>query len=131
MSARLIDPTTEPHLVIVGRTWNIPSVFQVIAMQYDENSETVYIDIPRHFDGVDRSAYEIYLRTVSEEGGINEIHFTSNELEITDDLIVAAWTLRPPQTTYSGVLRIHIVIRNGEDYQWSSYSGTVRIKELD
>ena len=130
MSARIADPIAEPHLTIDGRAWNIPSELQVIATQNDENSEVVKIDIPRYFDGIDRATFEIYLRTISDEGGLDEVIFTPNELEVTADTIVATWSLKPPQTSFSGPLRLHIVIRNGEDYQWSSYYGTVTIKEL-
>lgn len=131
MSARIVDPTVEPHLTIDDRTWNIPSVFQTIAVQYDENSETVHIDIPRYFDGIDRAGYDVYLRTVSEEGGANEFSFKPEEIQITDNHIVVTWTLNPPQTSYSGPLKLHIIIRKGDDYQWSTYMGRVNIKELN
>lgn len=130
MSVRIADPTAEPHFVIDGREWKIPSAFQVVAMQYDENSEVVHIDVPRYFDGVDRSGCDVYLRTFNEDGGSYEIRFDSQDLQVTDDLIIADWNLNPPQTSYSGSLKIHIIVRNGEDYQWSTYAGSVIIKEL-
>lgn len=129
MSTRIADPNVEEHIVIDNRTWIIPATLQTIAVQNDKNSETVYIDIPRSFDGIDRNGYSVYLRTVSDESGMDEILFGSEELEVTDDLIIAKWVLKPPQTSYFGSVTTYIIIRNGE-YQWSTHDGRFTVKEL-
>lgn len=128
MSTRIADPTVEQHIVIDNRTWVIPAALQTIAVQNDINSETVYIDIPRYFDGIDRAGYDVYLRTVNEDG-MDEPMFKQDELELGENVIVAKWTLKPPQTSFEGSFSAYIIIRKG-DYQWATYEGRFSIKEL-
>lgn len=72
MSTRIADPNVEEHIVIDGRAWVIPALLQTIAVQNDKNSEVVYIDIPRYFDGIDRAGYDVYLRTINDDEGQDE-----------------------------------------------------------
>lgn len=126
----MLNPANEAHIKINERTWEIPKELLTIAVQNDDSSETVLIDIPRSFDGIDRSGYDVYLRTVSDEGGMDESLFAEEDIELTEDFITAKWTLEPPKTSFPGVLRAYIVIRGADGYQWSTFEGRFTIKEL-
>lgn len=126
----MLNPANEAHIKINERTWEIPKELLTIAVQNDDSSETVLIDIPRSFDGIDRSGYDVYLRTVSDEGGMDESLFAEEDIELTEDFITAKWTLEPPKTSFPGVLRAYIVIRGADGYQWSTFEGRFAIKEL-
>lgn len=126
----MLNPANEAHIKINERTWEIPKELLTIAVQNDDSSETVLIDIPRNFDGIDRSGYDVYLRTVSDEGGMDESLFAEEDIELTEDFITAKWTLEPPKTSFPGVLRAYIVIRGADGYQWSTFEGRFTIKEL-
>ena len=130
MSTRIADPSVEEHIVIDGRAWVIPASLQTIAVQNDKNSEVVYIDIPRYFDGIDRAGYDVYLRTINDDEGQDEPVFGVNDLEITSNSIIAKWSLQPPQTSYPGTLRVYIIIRGDNGYQWSTYEARFKVKEL-
>ena len=126
----MLNPANEAHIKINERTWEIPKELMTIAVQNDDSSETVLIDIPRSFDGIDRSGYDVYLRTVSDEGGMDESLFAEEDIELTEEFITAKWTLEPPKTSFPGVLRAYIVIRGADGYQWSTFEGRFTIKEL-
>ena len=125
---RIADPSQEKPLMVLERTISIPAELQNIAVQNDKNSEDVTILLPRYFDGFDLAQHDIYLRTLN-EGGRDDILFTDAEKSVVSNEIHLTWTLKPPQTSYSGKLTIQLVVI-GKDFQWSSNSAVVNIIRL-
>lgn len=125
---RIADPSRESPITIAERSVIIPAELQNIAVQNDQNSEEVSIVLPRYFDGFDLSRHDIYLRTLN-EGGRDDILFTSANKTIVSNEIHLRWMLKPPQTSYSGKLTIQLMIK-GQDFQWSSNSAVINIIKL-
>lgn len=125
---RIADPSRETPITIAERSVMIPAELQNIAVQNDQNSEEVSIVLPRYFDGFDLSRHDIYLRTLN-EGGRDDILFTSANKTIVSNEIHLRWMLKPPQTSYSGKLTIQLMIK-GQDFQWSSNSAVINIIKL-
>lgn len=113
----------EPPITISERKINIPAVLQNIAVQNDENSETVTIQMPRFFDGHDLSEHIIILKTVS-SGGRDDIVFS--DVAVGDSELTFQWTLRPPQTSYNGTLTLQLRVE-GKDFKWETDTATVNI----
>lgn len=126
-NARIAIPDDEPPITIAERTITIPPVLQNIAVQNDQNSETVTIRMPRYFDGHDLSKYSIILRTLS-QGGYDPVLL---DPVVEGSEMSMLWTLKPPQTSFSGALSIQLWV-TGDDFDWHSDSSSVNIMvELD
>ena len=122
-SARLADPETEPPITVTERTMFIPPALQNIAVQNDQNSETVTILLPRYFDGHDLSQYAVYLRTKNSNEGYDPVFLTP---EVQGNQLSMRWTLKPPQTSYPGKLSIQLWV-TGQDFDWHSAENSVNI----
>lgn len=120
---RIAVPDDEEPITVSERTIVIPTELQNIAVQNDENSETVKIVIPRYFDGHDLDQYTAVLKTVSSGGrdDLNLVKIGTDDSELTFE-----WTLAPPQTSYAGKLEIQIRFV-GEDFKWETDSAIVNI----
>lgn len=123
--ARIAVADEEDPITVSERQIIVPDELRSIAVQNDENSETVRIVIPRYFDGHDLDQYTAILKTVS-SGGRDDITLTK---EYTDGSeITFSWTLAPPQTSYSGELQLQIRFV-GEDFKWETDKAKVTIIE--
>lgn len=120
---RIAVPEEEDPITVSERTIVVPAELQNIAVQNDENSETVNIVIPRYFDGHDLDEYTAILKTVS-SGGRDDLNLT--KLYSDDSDITFEWKLAPPQTSYSGELQLQIRFV-GEDFKWETDSTSVNI----
>lgn len=119
---RIADPEQEEPITVAERRMFIPSKLQSIAVQNDKNSETVAILCPRYFDGHDLAQYRFFLRTES-EGGFDPVLL---EHTAEDSVVRMEWTLRPPQTSFSGRLSIQLWV-TGEDFDWQTEPASVTI----
>lgn len=118
----------EEPITVSERTIVVPAELQNIAVQNDENSETVTIVVPRYFDGHDLDGYSAVLKTVS-SGGRDDVALM--KVFTGDSEINFEWTLKPPQTSYAGKLEIQIRFV-GDEFKWETEPATVNIiKSID
>ena len=113
----------DPPITIVERKINIPASLQNIAVQNDQNSKMVTLQMPRYFDGHDLSQHSIYLKTVS-DGGRDDVLF--NNVTVGDTSLTFEWTLKPPQTSYNGKLNLQLYVM-GTDFKWETEPASVNI----
>lgn len=123
---RTTNPDTEPPITVSERTIIVPQELQNIAVQNDQNSETVKIVCPRYFDGNDLSQYDFYLHTISTGGENPDIVFLGENKVVGQTEVTLVWTLKPPETSYAGRLTIQLKI-SGINFQWSTDSTSVNI----
>ena len=122
-SARIANPEIEPAITVTERTMQIPKELQNIAVQSDQNSETVTIKAPRYFDGHDLSRYQFWLRTVNSDGGYDPVSLNP---VVEGHEISMLWTLRPPQTSIPGRLSIQLWV-TGVSFDWHTAPTSVNI----
>lgn len=120
---RIANPDNEQPITVSERQINIPPELQSISVQNDENSETVAIIIPRYFDGHDLGQYTVLMKTIS-SGGRDDIPLLKTQT--TDSELHFSWTLKPPQTSYPGALRLQIRFV-GDEFKWETHSASVNI----
>lgn len=113
----------DPPITIAERKINIPANLQNIAVQNDQNSKMVTLQMPRYFDGNDLSKHSIYLKTVS-DGGRDDVLF--NNVSVGDTSLIFEWTLKPPQTSYNGKLNLQLYVM-GTDFKWETEPASVNI----
>lgn len=125
--ALTVDAESEPHLVIgADRVITVPAELKIVAVQYDNNIETVTFDCPRYWDEHDFSTMAIFLeytRPDKEMGVYACKNITVDEND--DQLIHFTWTIDRHVTTVAGELTIQVVIQTiNEDgnleYRWGS-----------
>lgn len=124
-STRMDDAESEPPITITERNMNIPAELKTIAVQNDENSESVKIIVPRYFDGNDLSVHEFLLHTEMGTNGTDDIVFNGTRgqtKEVKETTVELTWVLRPPQTSFAGKLSAQVYVY-GEEFKWHSYVG--------
>lgn len=130
IAPRIANPETEPPITVAERKIIIPAQLRNISVQNDENAETVSIVLPRFFDGADLSTKSIILKTVS-KGGRDDVPFLKPV--ISDKTITMAWTLKPPQTSFEGELKIQLQVyglvsaADSRPYVWQTEYAAVNI----
>ena len=122
-SSRIAVADEEDPITISERTIIVPPELQNIAVQNDENSEEVTIVIPRYFDGNDLDSYTAILKTVS-KGGRDDLPLT--KITTSDTELTFSWVLCPPQTSYSGELKLQIRFV-GDGFKWETDATSVNI----
>lgn len=121
--ARMADPDKEPFITVVERKIMIPNVLQNIAVQNDENSETVLWKLPRYFDGHDLSKYSVFLKTIMpQNGGRDDIPWSNTTID--SSAINWHWTLKPPQTSFNGKMELQVYVigttPDGKPFKWET-----------
>lgn len=127
--ARTANPESEPPITITERSMNIPAELKTIAVQDDENSESVKIVVPRYFDGADLSVHDFLLHTEMGTNGTDDIVFNGTQgqtKEVKETTVELTWVLRPPQTSFAGKLSAQVYVR-GESFKWHSYIGEFEV----
>lgn len=119
----MANPDTEPPITVTERTLNIPGELQNIAVQNDQNSETVKIICPRYYDGHDLSAYSFFLRTQNSNEQYDPVVLSPI---VGETELMINWTLKPPQTSYAGTLSIQLWV-TGEDFDWQTAPASLNI----
>lgn len=113
----------DPPITIAERKINIPANLQNIAVQNDQNSKMVTLQMPCYFDGHDLSQHSIYLKTVS-DGGRDDVLFSN--VTVGNTSLTFEWTLKPPQTSYNGKLNLQLYVI-GTDFKWETEPASVNI----
>lgn len=124
-----LEPESEIPITVTDRNINIPSELQTIAVASDENSRNVKIIVPRYFDGNDLSVYNFILHTEMSGNGTDDILFNNENGQmksVEDSTVTLTWVLRPPQTSYEGMLSVQLFVQ-GESFAWHSLVGTFTI----
>lgn len=106
------------------RRMYIPIGWRQINIMNDECAESIEIEVPRYYgkDRTDLSVYSMYLKTIS-SGGRDDILLSP---VVYDDTISAVWTLKPPQTSYEGVLCLQLRFE-GSDFKWETPVAQIEI----
>lgn len=124
-------PENEPPITITERKINIPGLLQNIAVQNDENSETVKLLLPRWFDGNDLSQKSMFLKTINANGERDDVPLL-NPI-VTADTVELHWVLKPPQTSFHGKLQLQLYVQGMLDgttdvpYKWETEPTSVNI----
>lgn len=102
----------EPHIVInADRTLTIPAGLKKIAVQHDHNIETVTIDCPRYWDGIDMSSMEFYINYKRADGELGSYIVRNPIIDSSDDRIVHFdWTISSHVTAVKGKLLFLVCI---------------------
>ena len=110
-----IDYTSnEPHIVVnPDRTITVPDELKSIAVQYDNNVETVTFDCPRYWDEHDFSTMNIYITYKRPDGHVGRCEVKNLCVDDTDDsMIHFDWTISNDVTLVSGKISFLICIKN-------------------
>lgn len=113
----------EPVITVSGRRLCIPVQLQCIAVENDQNSQTVQIYCPRWQNGRDLSQDHFFLRTVNSRGGYDAVALFP---EIEESRLHMRWILQPPQTSCSGRLQLQLWI-TGKDFDWQTAQASLYI----
>ena len=117
--------STESHIVVnADRTITVPDELKSIAVQYDNNVETVTFDCPRYWDEHDFSTMNIYINYMRSDGHRGQYHAKNVSIDDSDkSMIHFEWTVSNDATLSSGKLSFLVCIKNLEtDIQphWNS-----------
>lgn len=108
--------TDEPHIVInPDRTITVPNELKTIAVQYDNNVETVTFDCPRYWDEHDFSTMNIFINYMRSDGVKGNYAVTEIDIDANDDSIIHFnWTISEDVTLKSGTLSFLVCIKNNK-----------------
>lgn len=117
-SLATVDPATEPHIIIGSdRFISVPSVLKKIAVQHDNNVETVTFDCPRYWDGLDMSQMVIYINYKRPDGKLGACFATNVTVDAEDTNIMHFdWTITDHITRYKGALIFNVCIKKTDEY---------------
>lgn len=116
ISLQLVDPETEPHIVIGDdRFISVPKELQRIAVQYDHDVETVTFDCPRYWDGLDVSKLRIYINYMRKDRYVACYKATDVVVDNADSNIMHFnWTISRNVTEVKGELKFLVCIKKGD-----------------
>lgn len=116
ISLQLVDPETEPHIVIGDdRFISVPKELQRIAVQYDHDVETVTFDCPRYWDGLDMSKLRIYINYMRKDRYVACYKATDVVVDDADSNIMHFnWTISRNVTEVKGELKFLVCIKKGD-----------------
>ena len=117
ISLQLVDPETEPHIVIGDdRFISVPKELQRIAVQYDHDVETVTFDCPRYWDGLDMSKLRIYINYMRKDRYVACYKATDVVVDDTDSNVMHFnWTISRNVTEVKGELKFLVCIKKGDE----------------
>lgn len=121
------EPEIEPHIVIdSNRFISVPESLRRIAVQYDNNVETITFDCPRYWDGIDMYGMRIFIN-YSLENNYKDMYYVDNIRidEENPDIMHFEWTISRNVTSVKGrvafLVCIHKVDSDGiEINHWNS-----------
>lgn len=117
ISLQLVDPETEPHIVIGDdRFISVPKELQRIAVQYDHDVETVTFDCPRYWDGLDMSKLRIYINYMRKDRYVACYKATDVVVDDADSNVMHFnWTISRNVTEVKGELKFLVCIKKGDE----------------
>lgn len=126
LSRAILDD--DPNYLVDSKRRILPSPGSnnLLAVQYDNGSESVTFKAPRYQDGVDLSDKVVYInykRPVE-----RDLHKTPcTVISIGEDSLTFSWLLDAIVTRYAGELEFQVEISDSEGYRWQSQLGTLKI----
>lgn len=116
IAAYTADHAVEPHVVIGSdRYITVPDKLKRIAVQYDNNIETVIFDCPRYWDGHDMSQMKIFINYMRKDSEVGS-HLTDNVRVDEDDpnIMHFDWTVKSHVTQVKGVLTFLVCVKKSD-----------------
>ena len=145
------QPELEPVITIDPdtRVVTVPKQLYNIAVVGDHNAETVYITVPRFFDGIDLSYdnpdpkatddHLPFIRFLNAKGEYGEVRPSLEYVDINGiEHIKLGWPIGHPVTDYSGEIQFSVVFKATElhedltsdvMYQWQTLVGKMNIQQ--
>jgi hypothetical protein len=121
------NPDTEGHIVIDdNRKITVPEELRRIAVQFDNNMETVTFDCPRYWDGIDMSEMKVYINYLT-KSNVRGMYWAEKVTidEVDDTIMHFDWTISRNVTLTKGNLSFLVCIRKvdeegNESNHWNS-----------
>ena len=121
------DPTTEAHIVVdSNRFITVPEELKRIAVQFDNNMETVTFDCPRYWDGIDMSKMKVYINYLT-KSNVRGMYWAEKVTgDPQDDTIMHFdWLITRNVTLVKGPISFLVCIRDvdeegNESNHWNS-----------
>lgn len=122
-----VNPDTEGHIVIDdNRKITVPEELRRIAVQFDNNMETVTFDCPRYWDGIDMSEMKVYINYLT-KSNVRGMYWAEKVTidEVDDTIMHFDWTISRNVTLTKGNLSFLVCIRKvdeegNESNHWNS-----------
>lgn len=121
------DPTTEAHIVVDrNRFITVPEELKRIAVQFDNNMETVTFDCPRYWDGIDMSKMKVYINYLTKSNVRGMYWAEKVTVDPQDDTIMHFdWLITRNVTLVKGPISFLVCIRDvdeegNESNHWNS-----------
>lgn len=113
------------HIVVnADRTITVPDILKSIAVQYDNNIETVTFDCPRYWDGHDFHKMNVYINYMRSDGHKGSYAVKNLCIDENDNTMIHFdWTISEEVTMKSGKLSFLVCIKNtvnDEKPHWNS-----------
>jgi hypothetical protein len=115
---------TEGHIVIgADRHITVPVGLRRIAVQYDNDVETVTFDCPRYWDEHDLSSMDIFINCQCPDGATH--WYAARNIAIEDNVIHFDWTISRALTQAPGTIVFSVSAKEAneaghETIRWSS-----------
>lgn len=117
LSQNLVDD--DPYFTVDRnkRLVSVPGTQDMIAVNFDENSEVITFKFPRYADGVDLSTKEIYVNYERSDKTRNKALCTL--IDTSDSYVIFTWVVSAYATQVEGTLNFNIEFRS-VDYRWQT-----------
>lgn len=117
LSQNLVDD--DPYFTVDRnkRLVSVPGTQDMLAVNFDENSEVITFKFPRYADGVDLSTKEIYVNYERSDKTRNKALCTLTDT--SDSYVVFTWVVSAYATQVEGTLNFNIEFRS-VDYRWQT-----------
>lgn len=99
------------------RLVSVPGTQDMLAVNFDENSEIITFKFPRYADGVDLSTKEIYVNYERSDKTRNKALCTLTDT--SDSYVIFTWVVSAYATQVEGTLNFNIEFRS-VDYRWQT-----------
>lgn len=116
------NPDTEPHIIIgEDRVVFVPEELQRIAVQHDNDIETVTFDCPRYWDEHDMSKMIVYINYLPDKGEVSQDIAKNVRVDENNPRIMHfEWTISGNATINEGRLIFLVDIKAGNGEHWHS-----------
>lgn len=117
LSQNLVDD--DPYFTVDRnkRLVSVPGTQDMLAVNFDENSEVITFKFPRYADGVDLSTKEIYVNYERSDKTRNKALCTLTDT--SDSYVIFTWVVSAYATQVEGTLNFNIEFRS-VDYRWQT-----------
>lgn len=104
------------------RLISVPSTQDMLAVNFDENSEIITFKFPRYADGVDLSTKEIYVNYERSDRTRNKALCTLTD--VSDSYVIFTWIVSAYATQVEGALSFNVEF-SSEGYRWQTQPTTL------